>query len=182
MARGFLAVVLILTVATSAFLVGRAKAQDENEARIIGFEDLHPGEESDFIKIPDGYEGFNWSYKFRCVTKENWPDSGYETGCIGKVCAYTSSYKDVSMQSIDGEPFDFYGAYITAAWRQKQDFTVEGWREGNLIYSETLLTDPNGPWWFEFEFKDIDMLYFRPGPRLGGTNHHLVIDDITVYP
>jgi len=182
MSRGFLAVVLVLFAAAGAALVGRAKAQEQNKARTIGFEDLHPGKEADGIKIPSGYEGFNWSYKFRCITKGKRPDSGYEAGCIGKVCAYTSSYKDVSMQSVGGKPFDLYGAYITAAWRQQQDFTVEGWSEGKLVYSETLITDPNGPWWFEFEFKDIDTLYFRPGSRFGGKKHHLAIDEIMVYP
>ena len=63
---------------------------------------------------------------------------------------------------------------------EKMTITVEGWRSGQCLYTENLHTSPNGPYWFNFNFQNIDALWFKPINESG--NHHIVIDNITVTP
>jgi hypothetical protein len=148
--------------------------------QVIDFENLYPGYETSFIQIPNGYMGFDWSYDFRGVTSEYRPGTGYEYGTIGRMAAYTSNHRDISMTSADLTTFNFVGAYITAAWLDNEPFTVEGWRGGTCLYTENLHTSTNGPYWFVFNFQDIDTLWFKPINEPG--NHHIVIDNITITP
>jgi hypothetical protein len=148
--------------------------------QVIDFEDLYPGDETSFIQIPDGYMGFNWSYDFRGVTSKYRPGTGYDYGTIGRMSAYTSNHRDISMTSTDLTTFNFVGVYITAAWLDNEPFTVEGWRGGICLYTENLQTSTNGPYWFDFNFRDIDTLWFKPINESG--DHHIVIDNITITP
>lgn len=157
-----------------------AGRSDATAVKVIGFEDLHPGYETSYIQIPAGYEGFNWSFYFRGMTSQYYPGSGYENGTIGSMCAYTSGHHHVSMTSVNSEPFDFLGAYITAAWLYNEPFTVEGWRLGHLVYSSLQQTSPDGPYWFNFNFLNVDTVWFKPITEPG--NHHIVIDNITIVP
>ncbi len=161
----------------SLIIAGRSEA---SAVKVIGFEDLHPGYEASYIKIPAGYEGFNWSFKFRGITSQEYPGSGYENGTIGSMAAYTSSHVHISMSSVNLEPFDFLGAYITAAWAYNEPFTVEAWRLGHVVYSSELHTSKDGPYWFSFNYLNVDTVWFKPITDPG--NHHLVIDNITVIP
>jgi len=167
----FAAIVLVLGMA------GVAKAL------VLDFEDLYPGYES-YGPIPSGYKGFNWSSKAYWITDKYHPGSGYDYGTIGNVSLFTAYAADISMS--DGY-WDFNGAYITAAWNTGQDVTVEGWRDGSLIYSTTIIISYNGPYWFDFNYENIDTVWFRPGDSgtnagLGGYGHHIVIDNIDVTP
>ena len=139
---------------------------------VIDFEDLDPGESH--APIPIGYAGFNWSYDAKIFNPLYRPGTGYEYGTIGDVCLFTASGHSISMS---GSPFDFLGAYITAAWDTNQEFEVEGWLNGNQVYSTILTTSPDGPYWFDFQFTGIDTLVFDP---LQG--NHLCIDNITLIP
>ena len=163
----FAAIVLVLGMAAVA------------EALVLDFEDLYPGYES-YDPIPSGYKGFNWSSNAYWITDKHLPGSGYDYGTIGKVSLFTAYAADISMS--DGY-WDFNGAYITAAWNTGQDVTVEGWQDGSLIYSTTIITSYDGPYWFDFNYENIDTVWFRPGDLgtnagLGGSGHHIVIDNI----
>lgn len=162
------------------FIVVVIAGQSDATIKVIGFEDLHPGYETSYIEIPAGYEGFNWSFYFRGITSQYRPGSGYEYGTIGSMSAYTSGHRHVSMTSVDLEPFDFLGAYVTAAWKYNEPFTVEGWRLGHLVYSSEQKTSEDGPYWFNFNFLNVDTVWFKPITESG--NHHIVIDNVTVVP
>ena len=149
-------------------------------AQVIDFEALHPGYETSYIQIPTGYMGFNWSNYFRGMTSEYRPGTGYEKGTIGGMCAYTSGHQNISMTTTDFSTFNFTGAYITAAWLNNEPVTVEGWRSNQCLYTESLHTSTSGPYWFAFNFQNIDTLWFKPINDPG--NHHIVIDNITVTP
>jgi hypothetical protein len=136
---------------------------------VLDFEDLDPGSEA-LGPIPFGYQGFSWSSSSRWMTKYRQSKTGYEYGTIGRVSLYNSYAKDVSLS--DGV-FDFSGAYITSAWDSPVQVVVEGWRDGSLVYTETITTHNDQAYWFDFSFTNIDTLWFRPLGR------HIVIDDIT---
>jgi hypothetical protein len=167
----FTAAIAVLLLFSSLSMAG---------TQVIDFENLYPGYETNFIQIPNGYMGFNWSYDFRGETSEYRPGTGYEYGTIGRMSAYTSNHRDISMTSADASAFNFTGAYITAAWLNNEPVTVEGWRSGQCLYTENLHTSTNGPYWFDFNFQNIDTLWFKPINETG--NHHIVIDNITITP
>ena len=155
-------------------------------AQVIDFEDLYPGYETGLLPIPTEYAGFTWSDTAYWMTSLNEPGTGYEYGTIGNVSLFTWYANSVSV-SMGGTSFDFLGAYITAAWNIDQDFTVEGWNSGSMVYSSYLITSYNGPYWFDFAFYDVDTVWIKPGSggRHGagdGRGHYLVIDNITIIP
>jgi hypothetical protein len=170
---------LIITALFTVMVLGSlARAADTR--KVIDFESLYTGSEATFVQIPNGYMGFNWSNDFRANTSEYRPGTGFEYGTIGHMAAYTSNHRDISMTSVDLSAFNFVGADITAAWLNNEPFTVQGWRGGTCIYTENLFTSTNGPYWFDFNFQNIDTIWFKPITESG--NHHLVIDNITVTP
>jgi hypothetical protein len=136
---------------------------------VIDFEDLHPGYET-YTALPAGYAGYSWNYYSWYMTKYALPGTGYEHGTVGSVSMFTAWAADVSM---GGDTFDFAGAYITAAWDSNEYVTVQGYRAGAQVYSETILTHNDQAYWFDFGWSDIDTIWFRPH------GNHIVIDDIT---
>jgi hypothetical protein len=152
------------------------------QANTLTFEDLYPGYETGYGQLPAGYAGFDWSSDAWWETSLSTPGTGYEYGTIGHVSMYTAYESNVSM---GGKTFDFLGAYITSAWNAGEDFTVEGWRNGSLVYTSSGITSYDHPYWFDFDFYNVDTVWFKPGSGgtnmgLGGSGPNLVIDNITV--
>ena len=138
-------------------------------AAVLTFEDLDPGYET-YAKLPAGYGGFNWNSSAYWITKYYHPGSGYDYGTIERVSAFTAGAQDISMSN---GTFDFNGAYITAAWDATENVVVEGWQGGSKIYDTTIVTHNDAPYWFDFNWSDVDTVWFRPG------GSHIAIDNIT---
>lgn len=138
---------------------------------VVTFESLYPGYESADI-IPAGFEGFNWSTQFYWITKQFIPDSGYDLGTIGYIASFTNGGYPVSFEGVGGQDFLFKGAYITAAWDTTENVNVYGYLDGSLIYTTTITTHNDQPYWFTFDWQ-VDTVGFEP---LGT---HIVIDNIT---
>ena len=150
---------------------------------VIDFEDFYPGSEV-FGDAIGEHAGFSWSSDAKWITSNYLPGTGFEYGTAEHVSIVTIAGNSISMT---GDSFDFVGAYITSAWNTGQDFTVEGWRLGTKVYSVNQTTSYDEPYWFDFNFDNIDTLWFKPGTgginaRLPGQGHQLVIDNITITP
>lgn len=153
---------------------------------VLDFEDLYSTPHALYQPIPANYEGFEWSgYAFSTQKDFRWEywaeNTGYQFGTIGKVSLFNANEQNISMSRT--ETFDFLGAFITAAWNTGQDVTVEGWADGVRKYSVSITTSYNGPFWFDFNFRDINTVWFLPGNSganagLGGFGHFIVIDNI----
>ncbi|MDD5132406.1 MAG: PEP-CTERM sorting domain-containing protein [bacterium] len=152
-------------------LVSLATSVVAASAMVIDFESLYPGYEAQDIAIPSGYQGFNWSQAVLGITKYEIPGSGYEYGTIGNASIYTGWANDISFSN---GSFDFNGAYITAAWDVTESVVVEGWKNSSLLYSNTITTYNDKAYWFDFNFDDVDTVWFKP------SGNHLCIDNITV--
>jgi hypothetical protein len=142
-------------------------------ASVLTFEDLYPGYET-FSQLPSGYAGFNWDSDSWWITKGYHPGSGYDYGTMGNVSLFTAYAAPISMGS--AATFDFYGAYITAAWDSSENVVVEGWRSDSLVYSQTIETHNDKAYWFVFNYQDIDTLTFTPEDSNAG---HIAIDNLT---
>jgi hypothetical protein len=185
---GKIEVVSIITLC----LILAFTAIDNTYAAVIGFEDLYPVlDKSATNAIPAGYAGFNWSSRFRLMTREYAAAStgvGYTNGMIGNVVAYTSGAAGAnSVEMSSGDLFNFAGAYITSVWKMSQDVQVQGYYNGSLIYDTTIFTSSDRAYWFDFDFENIDRLRIVPG--INGTDiygtyrgSHLAIENITIVP
>jgi hypothetical protein len=133
--------------------------------------------------VRPGYGGLTWSSEFSVLNSATYhvQPSGYSYGTVsGNYVAFNSNGFDVAVT--DGA-FDFVGAYLTAAWNNDLQITVEGLLAGSLIYSQTITTDPYGPHWFTFDYTGIDELRFSSfgGTSAGfdGQGTHFAMDDFT---
>lgn len=166
--------IVILLLWMAALLTQPASATDW----VIDFEDLFPGHEVESSPLPEGYAGFDWSAAAYWQTSQSDPGTGYEYGTIGHVSLYTAWQESITM---GGDPFRLSGAYVTAAWNEEQDFTVEGWLAEVLVYSHELTTSNDQPYWFDFSQDVVDTVWFIPQDVAGG-NDQLIIDNIHIIP
>ena len=152
-------------------------------AAVIDFEDIQAGKP--YGDLPTGYAGFNWStYLWHYdpyILQIQYPEivgSGYDLGVLEHKAIFTAYCMPGSMSAISGK-FNFEGAYITSAWRESEDVIVEGWSGGSLMYSRTVTTHNDAPYWFDFDFNNFDKVIFNPGEPPGCPSRgHLVIDNI----
>jgi hypothetical protein len=136
---------------------------------VFTFEDLYPGYEAQDIPIPAPYHGYTFNAAALGITKNHLPGTGYEYGTMGRVSMYTGYANSISIQ---GAVWDLKGSYITAAWDATETVTVEGWLAGVLKYTQDIVTHNDKAYWFNFNFTDIDTVWFKPH------GEHLDIDNI----
>ncbi|HSP79053.1 MAG TPA: hypothetical protein VLQ93_11015, partial [Myxococcaceae bacterium] len=142
-------------------------------AIVLTFEDLNP---SCAQPLPWNHGGFRWNSYAYVMNKGCAPGSGYEYGTLGNVSLFTGWETGVSMSH--EVAFDFDGAYITRAWDSSGELQVDGYRNGVLVYSRTVTAYQSHPTWFDFDFLDVDTVWFRP---LGDKSRdHTLIDNITL--
>jgi hypothetical protein len=160
-----------------------AMAQASAAENIINFEDLYPSVESTDL-LPLNYNGFSWSDSSRFVTSQLVPGSGFAAGTIDNVSLFNDPSTDFSLSR--AVAFNFHGAYITAAWNDHEQVTVEGYRNGVLQYTTVIDTSTSGPNYFSFNYANIEKLTIHAtggvNAGLGGEGDYVVIDNIHYSP
>jgi hypothetical protein len=149
-----------------------------SDADVITFEEgLYTGSES-WGPIPSVYSGFSWNSNAYWMTKDHMLDTGYEYGTIGNVSMYNFSRGYISMSTTSTD-FNFSGAYITAAYNTSQNVIVEGWKNGSLLYNSTITTSNDQPYWFDFNYKGVDTIWFKVDAGSPTPSTWIAIDNIT---
>jgi len=138
-------------------------------AQMLTFEEFDPGYESGDIWL-DSYKGFSYVNAYG-ITKYFHQGGGYEAGTIGRVSMYTAYAYPITLSS--GEPFNLFGAYITAAWDSIEQVEVEGWADGVLEYLTVATVNNTHKKWVGMNFMGVDSVVFRP------IGEHLCIDNVT---
>jgi hypothetical protein len=168
-----------LLLLSSLLALGIAAATSTTQAAIITFDDLPA---TDFGMIDNGYQGFSWDW-FAYINKSSLPNTGFATGVVsGEYGAYNNF---AATATTSGNPFDFNGAYLTAAWKDGLRIEVIGFLNNVALYSETVIVNTTQAQWFSFNFSGIDALSFR---AFGGTaaidpnevGEHFLLDNFTV--
>lgn len=144
---------------------------------------------NDNFFIEDGYGGLNWEnadvipYNF-FLWHYDGLESGFDKGVTsGEIVAFNHGYEyedengnivsgDTQMV-IEGEKFDFNGAYFTSAWNATNDITARGYFNGTEMYSTTFTINDDEPMWLSLDFIGIDKL------TLDSDGLAFVIDDFT---
>jgi hypothetical protein len=83
--------------------------------------------------------------------------------------------------------FDFLSAYFTGAWNTNLNIEVQGYRDTNLIYDETLVVSATNPTPFTLDYLDVNRLYFNSfgGQDAGfgqGAGEEFVMDNFEFVP
>lgn len=139
--------------------------------------------------IPNDYGGFDWTY---AVVEDpiayGTVPSGYANGIVsGNYIALFTTTNFGDGRIISNNTFDFIGSYLTAAWRDDLNITIEGYHDNILSYSETVVADYYSPTWFEFNFMNIDELRFGASggieiPDNAGNSNQFALDNFTFVP
>lgn len=150
------------------------------QAIVLTFDDLP----STFDPIPNGYGGLNWD-KFYYLDSSNYViPSGYFNGTVSpNNVAYNAFANPARVRSPRGT-FDFEGAYLTGAWNNGLNITVDGYHNSTLLYSQTVTVDTTSPTWFTFNYDGINFLRFTSfggiNAGYGGGGAHFAMDNFTV--
>lgn len=118
------------------------------------------------------YGGFAWAQFFLMwylFLDEEHPVSGYENGLVsGEYIAWKND--NIPSVITRSELFNFNSVYLTAAWNNDLNITVEGYVggvTGTQLYTQTVVVDTTGPTLFDFNYDGIDTVRFV---SFGGTN------------
>ena len=116
------------------------------------------------------YQGFVWT-NFSAYTTTPGFD-GFNNGIVsGPNAAYSGG--DILGTPIVGQiaassPFNFVSGYLGSGYYDDLDVTVDGFLNGSLLFSRTVLVNTQGAQFFNFGFADVNELDFF-GSRIGST-------------
>lgn len=145
---------IVLGIGIAAFLSSSMPAM---AGTVIGFDDAI----TDPITwhMPTGYGGLEWSSRWGVMSGDYYGDSpsGYANGVMsGGYVAFNSMGSPVTISR--DSPFVFVGAYFTAAWQDGLQIDVEGYLDGELLYSTTFTVNTYEPTWVAVNWGHTDQL------------------------
>ena len=157
-------------------------------AAVVTFDDLpgattnYDNEHGDPFLIPAEYAGLTWDnfYTVDGVHLDFNP-SGYQHGVVSGNNVAANGYGDPAQFS--GQPFNFKGAYLTGAWNDGLNVTVEGYRGGTVVYDQTVTVNTSGPTWFNADYRGVDTVRFVSSggtPSGDGGGAHFAMDNLTI--
>jgi hypothetical protein len=125
---------------------------------VVTFDDIVVRPLLEYTNVPSFYHGLSWS-NFGVLTPTY--TDGY---CYGMVSApnvaFNGSGDPAEVDSL-GTNFNFLSAYFTGAFNSNLNIEVQGFRDTNVIYDETLVAAATNPTLFTLNFLDIDRLTFN---------------------
>ena len=139
--------------------------------------------------MPENYGGLTWSADWVVANVDEWytvapyPDSGWFSGVTsGRQIAWNSGGApvEISARSFNIESFE-----LTATWDRKLSVEIVAYRDGEIVYDETVIVGDRRPTHVELNLKRIDDLILTPteikvDPNSGGSGSYFVIDDMVV--
>lgn len=140
---------------------------------------------SGVYELTDGYGGLNWSNMF-ALDSTNYSASGYDAGVVSPDgVAFNSFANPASFSVAAGSTFTFNNFFMTAAWNDNLNVSVQGYLNGNLVNSSLITLLATAPKLFTFNWTGIDTVLLT---SFGGTPHsgysgdgvHFALDNLTV--
>lgn len=160
------------------------------EEKVLGFDDVVVAYAKSFpLHV---YNGFYWG-NFLRINKgiygySGYQDSIYYTGTVsGGTVVYNvyDIYQDQAAEAIavPGNILDFKGAYFTSLRGDHVIVNIEGYRNGNLLYSKDVIAYSH-PAYFSFDFNGVDRLVFSSLDPISRYKYSsgFLMDDFTFVP
>jgi hypothetical protein len=135
---------------------------------VITFDDLNETGSGSFLA--NGYSGLNWS-NVGCNNAiletgifARLIGTGLSNGLTGNYYGMVSpsNVGDLATSEIEspGTNFNFLSAYLTGFLNSNLNIEVQGYRETNLVYDQTVVASATNATLFTFNFLDVDRLDF----------------------
>jgi len=130
---------------------------------VTTFDDL--SSTTKFVDINSPYNGFEWK-GFYVLHKDHDMGEGLHNGTVSGDYAVYTGYEYVStITSVGHADFNFSGAYLTAAWQDTVEITINGYLEDELgifklKYSDTVTLIKEAPAWYDLNYSGIDRISF----------------------
>lgn len=124
------------------------------QATVLTFDEIQT---SSYVLLQNGYGGMNWT-NIRVLNSSYIPNSGYVAGTVsGTNVAFNAGG---ALAMVNGERFDFNGAYLTGAWYDGLKVQIKGYRDDVLLYDSTVVTSASSAQYFAFDYYGVDKLDF----------------------
>jgi len=149
-------------------LVGSSLAM----ADLITFDNIYSGTE--YLDIPDGYEGFNWD-QFGVIHETFGAGPGYANGVVSG--EYAAFNRQAHVATVNDGAFTFDGAWFTSAYDDTLNIGVIGYLGVDEKYNENFSVNKFTPTlWSPSVDVGIDSLQFTSL----NNGQHFVMDDMAV--
>ena len=149
----------------------------DTRASVLGFDDLPT-----FTGLGASYGGFSWDVMTTYDTANYQAIYGNSYGAVSP-SNFVHAGGLISQQITRATDFDFVGLYASTwasndlyAGFSSTTLTVEGWDDGNLVYSTTVNLSSNQFDWFAFNYQSVDELRLLND---GSNGRWWLIDDFT---
>jgi len=173
-------------IATAAALAFAAALPLTASATVVTFDDVLPNSQANPYAIPNGYGGLNWNnLNVLQASHSLYTNTGYRHGLVsGSYVAYNLQGNPAGALAVSSATtFDFNSAYLTAAWSKNLNIDVQGFRNGSLLYTQTIVVSDEAATLFNFNYLGIDQLKFVSygGINSGnsGSGSHFALDNFT---
>ena len=152
----------ILVLFTCLFVFGLSY---NSYAIVLTFEDTteHP---------LDTYGGVDWYGFGRYSIDSPVIKKGVVSGTHGAYSLIAGVYVDVF--ALPGERLNFQGVNLTGHFSDNYEIQVDGFLNGELVYTTTVYADYETPTWFSFNYTNIDRIGF-----IGKNSGPFLMDDFT---
>ncbi|TKB77981.1 MAG: PEP-CTERM sorting domain-containing protein [Nitrospira sp.] len=134
---------------------------------VIDFENIYAWPSPAWSPIPNNYDGHTWNQNSWWLT-----DYWAPTAVLGNVGMYNVRQQALSVNFNHLVNLD--SVYLTPVFGPL-DIIVEGWNEGNLLYSLTVMASNTQANLFTFGYAGIDTVGFR-----SSTPGFFVVDNLTI--
>ncbi len=149
-------------------------------ATTITFDDLSPGPEGSWIRVPPGYAGLQWQWNFGVLDASLVrADSGYRIGMVSpNNVAFNVGGGRASISHASG--FTLHSAYFTRALNlgaglQPMHVRVQGLVGTNVTYDNTYTISNSAPSLLSFNYVGVDRVIFVSSP-----DSNFAMDDLVV--
>jgi hypothetical protein len=144
--------VSFVTLITVTAIAGQA------QAAVLNFDDL-PIADPLFEEPVSSYGGLTWGNTYAIDGAGYGAGTGYQNSAVSGNNVILNGYGDVATTA-NGTQFTFNGAYLTSAFRDNLNVTINGYLGGTLVSSISATIGTNGPTWLAANFEGIDSLSF----------------------
>src|SRR5260370_32473523 len=121
--------------------------------KTLTFDDVSPYE---YVIISNGYGGLQWTNFF---IQNGSRSPGFDRGAVSQPNVALDGFGDPASISSDAL-FSLKSAYLTAVYVNSQRISVQGFRNGSLIYNNTYDVNDNAPTLFHFNYRGGDRVTF----------------------
>lgn len=171
--------VVVLSLGVALGAAGQARAD------VLSFDDL-PSDVGNGIIMPFDYGGFSWSnFYYLDGTSGLNNNSGFHNAVVSTNNVAYNFGGDAALLGLGSGYFTFNSVHLTGVWNDGLNIKIDGYKDGSLLYTQTVVVNTDQPYFLNVNYVDINALSFTAsggtshGFTNGGTGTLFAMDDLT---